>query len=192
MPPTQSDRRPSTFRNSEGGAGKAATAGWLSLLTKLLATRFEQPLEQPELPLVVINRIPQTKSAHVLVIWDQWKNLSIPQRSQVIADAFALAFPREDMVVRVPMGLTSGEAFSQGYLRYQISPLVRPSDHVSAKQVKDAMVAAGGVLLQVGGDQQLRFATRAQAEEAYRRLVEKINKPIWALSEETSAPYGGE
>jgi hypothetical protein len=161
-------------------------------LVKVLAARFKQPQELPDAPLVVINLIPQTKSAHVLVIWDEWRELTIPQRSRVIADAFALAFPKEGVVVRVPMGLTAGEAFSQGFLRYQISALVRPSDQVTQTQIKDAMAVAGGVLLQVGGDQQLRFATRAQAEEAYRRLVQIINKPIWALSEEVSAPYGGD
>jgi hypothetical protein len=96
------------------------------------------------------------------------------------------------MVVRVPIGLTSGEALSQGYLRYQISALVRQSDHVSAKQVRDAMTAAGGVPVQVGGTRQLRFPTRAQAEEAYRRLVEKIDKPIWTLSEEVDSPSGND
>jgi len=40
--------------------------------------------------------------------------------------------------------------------------------------------------MQVGGDTRLRFATRGQASEAYRRLVERINKPIWMLSEEKS------
>ncbi len=190
MQRTRLDRPQSASARVQAGSGESATPGWLTLLTKLLATRFNKPLELPDLPLVVADRIPQTKSAHVLVIWDQLKNLSIPQRSQVVADAFALAFPMEDVVVRAPMGLTSGEAFSQGYLRYQIIPLVRPSDHVTANQVLDAMSAAGGVLVQVGGDQQLRFATRAQAQEAYRRLVEKINKPIWALSEETSLGGG--
>jgi len=50
----------------------------------------------------------------------------------------------------------------------------------------------GGVRMQIGNDEQLRFATRAQAEQAYRRLLEKINEPIWTLSEETSALDGAE
>jgi hypothetical protein len=159
-------------------------------LVATLAARFRQPPESPDAPLAVINRIPQTRSAHVLVVWDQWQDLPIPARSNVIIDAFTRAFGGEDVVVRVPIGLTSGEAFSQGYLRYQISPMVRKSDHINPKQVRDAMATAGGVLVRVGEAQQLRFPTRAQAEEAYRRLVEKINKPIWALSEELSPTSG--
>ena len=65
-------------------------------------------------------------------------------------------------------------------------PLVRPADRVSAAALKQAMNTAGDVRIHVGGDMQLRFATRSQASEAYRRLVERINKPIWMLSEEKS------
>lgn len=155
-------------------------------LVEALALRFLQSPDLPDLPLVVVNRIEPTRSAHALVVWDKWKDLAIPQRGRVIADAFVAAFPNELAVVRLPMGLTPGEALTQGYLRYQIVPLVRATDGVSAADVKQAMKSAGGVLMQVGGDLQVRFATRAQASEAYRRLVERINKPIWTLSEESS------
>ena len=149
------------------------------------AHRFRQPLEVPAPPLVVVNRTPRARSIHVLVIWDKWKNLPIVERGRDITDAFAAAWPEEQDVVRFTMGLTPGKALSQGYLRYQIVPLVRPADGVSAAAVKQAMNSAGGVRMQVGNDLQLRFATRGQAAEAYRRLVERINKPIWTLSEET-------
>jgi hypothetical protein len=52
---------------------------------------------------------------------------------------------------------------------------------------------AGGVEISIGGDlPQLRFATRAQAEASYRRLVEKINKPIWTLSVEQTVSDASE
>ncbi len=156
-------------------------------LVEALAKRFKEDLDAPDRPLVVLNTIAPTSSVHIAVIWDKWKELAIPQRGRVITDAYAAAHPNSRLVVRLPMGLTPGEALSQGYLRYQIIPLVRPTDHVTTRQVKDAMASAGGVLMNVGNDQQLRFATRAQAEEAYRRLLEKINKPIWTLSEEASS-----
>lgn len=156
-----------------------------SALVKELAKRLRQPSESPDKPLVVVNRIPQTKSVHILVIWSKWKGLAIPQRSRVIAEAFAAAFPDENSVVRLPMGLTPGEALTQGHLRYLIVPSVRPADHVTAKQLKDAMASAGGILMRIGDERRLRFATRDQAQEAYRRLLTKINKPIWTLAEES-------
>src|SRR5471030_1355714 len=42
----------------------------------------------PDPPLVVVNRIAPTRSIHVMVIWDKWKNLTTQQRDQVINDAF--------------------------------------------------------------------------------------------------------
>ena len=156
-------------------------------MVEAVAKRFKEDLDAPDHPLVVLNTIAPTSSVHIAVIWDKWKELAIPQRGRVITDAYAAAHPHSRLVVRFPMGLTPGEALSQGYLRYQIIPLVRPTDHVTPRQLKEAMASAGGVLMRVGNDQQLRFATRAQAEEAYRRLLEKINKPIWTLSEETSS-----
>jgi hypothetical protein len=155
-------------------------------LVDALAARLRQPPASPDHPLVVVNRISQTKSVHILVIWNKWKDLAIAQRARVIADAFATAFPDDHSVVRLPLGLTPGEALSQGYLRYLIVPLVRPADKVTARQLNEAMASAGGILMRIGSDQRLRFATREQAEEAYRRLLEKINKPIWTLSEESS------
>lgn len=161
-------------------------------MVRMLAERLRADPDSPDVPLTVLNRIPQTKSVHLLVVWDKWKDLPIPARARVITDAFAAAFPADDAVVRLPIGVTSGEALTQGYLCYQIIPLPRPSDHVTAKQLKDAMESAGGVLLQLGGERHLRFATRGQAEGAYRRLLEKINKPIWTLSVEPNSSGSGE
>jgi len=156
-------------------------------LVEALAARLREPPETPDPPLVVVNRIAPTRSIHVLVIWNKWKGLTIPQRGRVITDAFAAAFPNEQFVVRLPMGLTPGEALTQGYLPYLIIPVARPTDKVTAKQLKDAMASSGGILMHIGDDRRLRFATREQAQEAYRRLLRKINKPIWSLSEETFA-----
>jgi hypothetical protein len=160
-------------------------------LVEALAKRFKEDPDSPSLPLVIVNTMAPTSSVHIAVIWDKWKELPIPQRGRVITDAYAAAFPQSHLVVRLPMGLTPGEALTQGYLRYRIIPLVRPVDKVTVKQVKDAIASAGGVLMQIGNDQQLRFATREQAEGAYRRLLEKVTKPIWTLSEESGSPDSG-
>ena len=192
MPSTKSQRTKAAARIAAASTPKRASAVILMgkapnrALVKTLAARLRQPPTSPDVPLIVVNRTSQTTSAHVLVIWNKWKDLTIPYRARVIADAFAAAFPNDHSVVRLPLGLTPGEALSQGYLRYLIVPLVRPTDKVTAKQLKDAMASVGGILMHIGSDQRLRFATREQAEEAYRRLLEKINKPIWTLSEETS------
>lgn len=193
MPQARTPHRNALSSRRASSATAAARAPALPHrpLVQALAARLRSNPASPDLPLVVVNRIEPTRSVHILVVWDEWKDLTIPQRGRVIADAFEAAFPAEQSVLRLAMGLTPGEALSQGHLHYQIVPMVRATDKVTDKQARDAMASAGGVLMQVGGDQQLRFATRAQVEEAYRRLVEKINKPIWTLVEEVGSSDAG-
>src|SRR4051794_2783559 len=92
-------------------SAKSATAASTTIgkvphraLVDALAARLRQSPASPDTPLVVINHISPTKSVHVLVIWSKWKDLTIPQRARVIADAFAAAFPASDSVVRLPLG----------------------------------------------------------------------------------------
>lgn len=156
-------------------------------LVRFLAYRFAKPPESPDLPLFVVNRVPQTKTAHVLVVWDRWKDVAVTDRNRIITDAFVTANPDELGLALFPIGLTPGEALHQGFLPYQIVPVLRGKDVVGDDELKDAMQSAGGVLLQADDDLQLRFATRDQANEAFRRLLDQINKPIWTIAEEFSS-----
>ena len=190
--PSATHSGPQAARPGTTNRPPAANGHAHAVLVRELADRFGQDSDSPELPLVVINRVPQTRTVHAVVIWDRWKDLTVPQRGRVIADAYATARPDERDPVTLPMGLTPGEALRQGFLPYQIVPMARAGDGVTAEQVTGAMQAAGGVLLRVGDDVQLRFATRGQANAAYRRLVERINKPIWAISEEVARSDWGD
>jgi hypothetical protein len=168
------------------GASRRGSERGHATLVQLLSRRFAQSDDSPELPLVIVNRVPQTKTVHVVVVWDRWRDLTPQQRDRVIVDSFAAGHPGQDEPVSFPMGLTPGEALHQGFLPYQINAHARAEDGVSAKDIDQAMKSAGGIFLRVGDDVQLRFATRGQAGEAYRRLLNRVNKPIWTLSEELS------
>jgi hypothetical protein len=74
-----------------------------------------------------------------------------------------------------------------GYLRYRIEALVRKEDDVTARQITDAMKGVGGVYMRVGTEKQLRFATKSQAETAYRALNAMLPSPVWTLVLETSS-----
>jgi hypothetical protein len=91
-------------------------------------------VDSPELPLISLNSFSHS-SVHVVVVWDKWKDLTAAERARVFADAYAAAHPRSDTVVRLPLGLTPGEALTQGHLRYQIVSLVRAGEGVSAQAV---------------------------------------------------------
>jgi hypothetical protein len=156
-------------------------------LVTTLANRFMKPAESTDLPLVVVNQLSRTSGKHILVIWDDWQDLSGAERGKIITDAYLAAHPDEQTPVTIPIGVTASEALAMGYLKYEIQTLVRKEDNVTTKQITDAMKTVGGIYMQIGTKVQLRFATQAQAETAYRTLNTMLPSPIWALVRETAS-----
>ena len=137
-------------------------------LVTALASRFTKPPESTDLPLVVVNQLSRASGKHILVIWDEWQDLSGADRGRIITDAYLNAHPDEPTPVTIPIGVTAAEALTMGYLKYEIQALVRKEDRVTPRQITDAMKTVGGVYMQIGTKVQLRFATQSQAETAYR------------------------
>jgi hypothetical protein len=160
--------------------------GMYDLLTKLLRDRLKDDLDRPTLPLVVENRALSGRSIHLLVIWDAWRDLSNIERSSVILDAYALVHGKEPMPA-VAIGVTASEAISLGYLPFRIAPLVRKTDGLSLAKLEKVMQKAGGVPVRVGDALDIRFATSAQAANAYRSLQSEVPSPVWTLIEERPA-----
>jgi len=135
-------------------------------------------------PLVIENRIPQTKSLHTTVIWDKWNDLQPSDRSKVIIDAYAQANCHAGWTITVAMGLTSAEALRLGFLPYSIVTTCSKGDPESSASLVQAMSGAGGVVLKIGATTQLRFPTLGEAKEAYRQLAQRIPGPYWAIIHE--------
>jgi hypothetical protein len=157
------------------------------LLVDGLAQVLQQSGSSPREPLVVENRIAQTRSIHVVVIWDKWEDLSPVKRSRIIGDAYAKAKRLRDATITVAMGLTSEEALRLGFLPYSIVTTRRQGDTVSADALTKVMASAGGIVVKVGSSTQLRFATLEQAEDAYRYLSQQVAGPYWAIVQEQPA-----
>lgn len=138
-------------------------------------------------PLIVENRIAQTKSVHVVVIWDQWRDMPPTDRSNVILEAYSKSKRLRGLTITIAMGLTSEQALRMGLLPYSIVVTRRNGDAPALKQLEAAMERAGGVVLKVGSSTQLRFPTQTQVEEAYRKLSQEIPGPYWAIMHEESA-----
>jgi methylmalonyl-CoA mutase cobalamin-binding subunit len=77
-------------------------------------------------PYIIQDRIAQTRSRHVVVIWDAWDEMDRADRGRVIADAFQDAGVKD--VIRVGMGVTQQEALNMGYLRYQVVANLKKTD----------------------------------------------------------------
>lgn len=155
-------------------------------LLNQLIERFRGDIESPALPLVVVNRVRPVQTMHLLVVWDEWRDMPNPERSAIITEAFATADPKGVAGVTIAMGLTSAEALSLGYLPYRIVPLTRKADNIPTTKIDMTMRSAGGIFMQIGSERQLRFATRSQAELAYRDVATKLPSPVWTLIYEPS------
>jgi hypothetical protein len=156
-------------------------------LVENLAGNLERTRVPQREPLISENQIAQTKSIHVVVIWDAWKGLSPSERSKVILDAYARAKRARGATITVAMGLTNEEALRMGFLPYSIVTTRRQGDKASLDDLAKAMHGAGGIVVKIGSSVQLRFATLEQAEDAYRHLSQKVPGPYWAIVQEQTA-----
>ena len=168
-------------------ASKSHTVRRAKALIEKLAAALQRPAALQGDPLVVENRIAQTKSVHVVVIWDAWNDLSPAERSKNIIDAYAKAKRARGATITVAMGLTSEEALRMRFLPYSIVTTRRQGDKASLDELAKAMDGAGGIVVKVGSSMQLRFATLEQAEDAYRHLSQEVPGPYWAIVQEQSA-----
>src|SRR5438552_724193 len=91
-------------------------------------------------PLILEEQIPATKSRHVRVIWDRWKELEDEQRSAVITDAYAAAEgPEAAKTITIADGLTPQEAFALGLLPFKVVPARKKNDPIPLDTYAHAM-----------------------------------------------------
>ena len=132
----------------------------------------------------------QTGKARVLVIWDDWKNLPLEERSDIIHAAFAQA-DGKDYRTRVALasGVTVPEGVAAGMLPYRIITAHRQSDKVTLEQCTQAMLAEGASQLFGSRGPQLRFPTEDSAEACRKRLIQKLplSDDIWIVTQDLSA-----
>ena len=148
-------------------------------LVKELAARIAAP-QAAEEPYIVQDRVPQTRSRHVVVIWDAWEDLDASERGRIITDAFARA--GIDDIIQVAMGVTQQEAIDSGYFPYRIIANLKGADGKKVSTaVRKAMEQAPGVQVRIGSSLQLRYPTLEHAQEAYRELSAAVPGPYWAI-----------
>jgi hypothetical protein len=125
----------------------------------------------------VIFEIPFERSDKfdVLVVWDAWGPFSSEDRSSIILGAYK----EQRAKIAQALGVTFQEAIEQQLLPYAVIPMVRPGE-VDPEELKKTMVAEGGRTL-ASSKVDLRFPTMALAEQAHRRLSDKLPKGYWSI-----------
>ena len=136
-----------------------------------------------------------TGKVRVLVIWDDWKDLSLEQRTNIILSAIEQS-DGKDYRARVALasGLTVPEGAAAGMLPYQIITAHRKADEVTLEECRDAMLAEGASRLFGPNIVQLRFPTEDSAEACRERLIKKLpnSDDIWVVYREITAQDFGQ
>jgi hypothetical protein len=115
----------------------------------------------------------------VLVVWNAWEPFTSSDRSDIILNAYKEDPKNASIQIAQALGVTHKEAIEQQILPYAVMPIARGSD-IGAEDVKKAMVDEGGFKLD-NGNIDLRFPTMSLAEEAHKRLVDKLPKGYWSI-----------
>jgi hypothetical protein len=129
------------------------------------------------------------------VIWDDWKDLSLEQRTQIILSAIEQADGKEYRgKIALASGITVPEGVAAGMLPYQITSALRKSDTVTLEQCSEAMRAEGASQLFGSNVLQLRFPTQEAAEACRQRLIKRVpnSDDIWVVNRELTAQDFGQ
>lgn len=138
-------------------------------------------------PIIDEQHFPATNTIRVNVIWDRWDGVSYDDRVATIFDAYREAEGQEACDrIAMAMGLTVPEAYESGLLPFQVLPLIRKDDPVSAEQCRQAMIDEGASLLFAPDKPQLRFATQEEAEACVKRLIQRLpgSEPVWTIAQD--------
>ena len=135
-----------------------------------------------------------TGKIRVLVLWDEWKDLPLEERTNIILAAIEKSdgSAYRDKVA-LASGLTIPEAYAAGMLPYRIIAAPRKTDAVTLEQCQVAELAEGASRLsgQCFGFETLLlpFPTEEAAEACKRRLIERLpgSDDIWVVLREVSA-----
>jgi hypothetical protein len=164
------------------GVKSASTATSNSLAEKLAAElKSDRDYGQP----LVYEQEYATKKCRVTVIWDEWADVSLEERSVAILRAYELADGANARdKIALASGLTVPEATAAGMLPFRVITGLRKTDPVSSNEVRMAMLEQGASELDEADGLQLRFATREEAEACRERLIRKLpaSEPIWIIS----------
>lgn len=156
---------------------------------KDLARELTSPGRKPQ-PLILEQRIAATRSRHIHVIWDAWKDLSDEQRTDVILDAYRQTEGEEVIdSIMIAIGVTAQESLAIGLLRFKVEPLRKRVDPIPLEDYQRAMDDEARNTVLGPKARELRYATEEDAKQAYERLLAALPGSAWAVVKEQPADY---
>jgi hypothetical protein len=153
---------------------------------KRLAEELKAPGTQPQ-PLILEQEVPATGSRHVHVIWDQWKQLSDEERTDVIIEAYSQAEGQAYAEqITIASGLLATEALALGLLPWKVEPFLGRGSHTDADYGRALLEEAKNTVLgsKRAREHGLRYARREDAEEALKRLRRQLPNSSWTIAQD--------
>lgn len=140
----------------------------------------------PDGPLIFEIPLEQSDRFEVIVIWNEFEGVRAEDRELVILEAYDELAKRPSMA----LGVTAREADEQNLLPYMVfsgtEALAAMGEPVSVAPADlaewhAAMIDEGGIVRD-NRKVDLRFPTRAMAEDAQARLAERLPRARWSVS----------
>ncbi|MEX0704925.1 MAG: hypothetical protein WD069_22690 [Planctomycetales bacterium] len=128
-----------------------------------------------------------TGRLRVNVIWDDWEQIPLEERTSTVVRAFEKAEGKQYAErIALASGLTVPEAHAAGMLPYEVVTALRKSDPLTLEDCRNAMIEEGASVLLDPERPQLRFATEEEAEAAVKRLSEKLpgSEQVWLVTKD--------
>lgn len=138
-------------------------------------------------PLIEEQYSAATDTRSVKVFWDKWEGVPEEDRLATILRAYEEALgPEYAERIAIPAGYTIPEARSHGFLPYSILSGWRRSDPIPESELRAALIAEGGSILENPRSPDLRFPTMADAMAAVERLETRLpgSRDIWIVAED--------
>lgn len=126
----------------------------------------------------------------VTVIWDDWCQLPMEDRTAAILEAFIRAEGADYRKnIALASGLTVPEAEEAGMLPFFIIPAHRKEDKVTLEACQQAMIDIGASTLATPNHPRLRFASEKDAEIAKQELINRLphSDPVWVIAQDIGA-----
>jgi len=154
-------------------------------LVNALASELSGVPVSPPQPQIYEDEISQTRTLHVLVIWDRWEGVPASARGPIIYDAYEKSDSAKMLRLKFAFGFTYDEAVAGGYLPYKVESTIRASDRIDHNAAIKEMIALGA--RQTGTGVELRFPYRTLADQALDRLEAKFGQGYFALVQEVGS-----
>jgi hypothetical protein len=169
------------------GREQVATPTRFRGLVDELARELKQSHESGQ-PVIDEQHFSRTGKIRVTVLWDKSDDVPHEERAEIILKAYENAEGKDVREnVALVVGLTFPEAYEAGMLPFQVIPLLRKGDPVSAEDCLKAMLDEGASKLFPDGTPELRFASESEAKKSIERLVKRLpgSEPVWAVVRES-------